>query len=471
LSTTKIFGLEPPAEIAEAVELVLDQVSKARELERSGHAEDSLVLARQASVAAGQLAYAPLQAEAFVQVARALDGRQDAEARREAEALYFVALDIAEADHRDALAAMIWIRLVQLAIHQDPDTRQAYAWWRRASAAVRRIGNPACERAKIHYLRCEIDYRNGAFGDAEREASEAIRALSAHEPTDQRQYCHELARYRGAYAKSLEPQNRLREALEHHLDALGLARQALDPSHPDVIKLQMNYGLALKNDGKLQDARRELETASTSMRPERCAARVDAGILQTYLSDVNYETNELDEAVKCGRRGLELHESAGAPAHRRAEACTSIANAELKRRNFKAALEGYQQALSLRATSCGSEGYQVGVNQGSIAEALCGLARYGEAIDRLADAERILAGGHDLQVKAWILTVRGEILVGQQQLAEAIAVLGQALELLAETPDSSNYMQAQLALARAVSGLERKPPRGGVSNGSRPTPV
>jgi tetratricopeptide (TPR) repeat protein len=454
LSTTHMFGLEPPADIAEAVEVVLDQLLRARELERNGRAEDSLLLARKACASAAQLAYAPLEAEALVQVARALDGRQDADARREAEAAYFDALDLAEAEHRDALAAMIWIRLVQLAVHQDADTRQAFAWWRRAAAAARRIGDPACERAKVHYLRSEIHYRDGAYADAEAEAKLAIEAISEHRPADQRQYQHELARYRGAHAKILEALDRRKDALEEHVRALDLARQALDPAHPDLIKLQMNYGLALKNDGKLKEARAVLEAAYASMMPARCAARVDAGILQVYLSDVHYEADALDDAVRCGRKSLELHEAAGAPAHRRAEACTSIANAELKRGDFQAALDGYQQALSLRLVSCGSAGTQLGINHGSIAEALCGLTRYSDAMAHLAEAERLLAGGHDPQVKAWILTVRGEILVGQQQPAEAIGVLGRALELLAATPDASNYVQATRVLVRAINRIE-----------------
>src|SRR4029077_14880267 len=75
LATTNIFGLEPPAEIAEAVEMALVDLAHARELERNSRADDSLLLAHKPSASAAQLAYAPLQAEALVQVARALDGR------------------------------------------------------------------------------------------------------------------------------------------------------------------------------------------------------------------------------------------------------------------------------------------------------------------------------------------------------------------------------------------------------------
>jgi tetratricopeptide (TPR) repeat protein len=411
LSTTTKFDLEPPAEIAEAVEKVLDQILEARELERNGCSEESLALACEARKVADLLPYAPVQAEAIVQVARALDGRQDASAGREAESLYFDALDIAEGERRDGLAAMIWIRLVQLAIQIDCDARRAFAWWRRASAAVRRIGNPPCELARVHYLRSEIHYREGSYLEAEHSARQAIAAISGHCEIEQRHLQHELSRYHGVLAKSLEPQNRLDEALGLHVVALNIAREALGSSHPDVIKLQMNYGLALKKSGQLKRAREELEAAQARMVPKRCASCFDAGILQSYLSDVHYEDDRLDVATTCGRKSLEIHEAAGAPSHRRAEACTSIANAELKRRNFKAALEMYYQARALRVASLGSMHYQVGVNEGSIAEALCGMGRYSDAMTHLGEAERVLAqsGAHDPQVTAWLLAVRADI--------------------------------------------------------------
>src|SRR5262249_2087821 len=135
-----------------------------------------LAIAREASAAAGRIDYPPVHAEALVQTARALDAKQTAEARAEAERLYFEALDIAEAERHDELAGMTWTRLVLLA--KDSDTERAHAWWRRYEAAVRRLGDNAFEQAKLHHALGEIHYREGEYRKAADEHQLAITAIS-----------------------------------------------------------------------------------------------------------------------------------------------------------------------------------------------------------------------------------------------------------------------------------------------------
>ena len=501
MSTTTMSGLRPPpGELEEAVREIRGKIAEARDLERMGYGEASFSLASEARAAAEALAYRPLVAEAKAQAARALDGRQTCEARSEAENLYFDALDIAEAERHDVLAAMIWSRLVLLAIQMDCDTQRAHDWWRRADAAVRRIGDPALERAKLHYLRSEICYREGGYCAAENEARQAIAVIaqsSDGEPTLQQR--HELGLYHGALAKSLEPQSQSAKALGYHEQALKITGDVLDASHPDVVKLQMNYGLALKRAGQMGRARSVLDAALASMALRRCATCMDAGVLQAYLSDVNYEEGKLEDAIACGHASRQILEGLGAPAHRCADAYTCIGNAELKRGNFPAALEMYNDALALRRRGLGSEHYQIGVNEGSIAEALVRLARYDEAIEHAREADRILVRGaaHGNAVKAWVLGVLGEALVGQQELGEGVTVLERALLLFEQAPQPSNQAHAMRALARALRALGTDlvragelasrsralfaalgipdappdPPRGSAANGSLPLPV
>src|SRR5262249_30886232 len=152
--------------------------------------------------------------------------------------------------------------------------------------------------------------------------------------------------------------------------------------------------------------------------------------------------------IACGHASRQILEGLGAPAHRCADAYTCIGNAELKRGNFAAALEMYNDALALRRRGLGSEHYQIGVNEGSIAEALVRLARHDEAIGHAREAERILVRGsaHGNAVKAWVLGVLGEALVGQQQLSEGVTVLERALLLFEQAPQPSNHAHAMGAL-------------------------
>src|SRR5262249_33600355 len=135
-------------------------------------------------------------------------------------------------------------------------------------------------------------------------------------------------------------------------------------------------------------------------------ASLNAGIVHCLLSDVRYEEGKLEEALAHGKRSLKIYNRVGAPEHRRAEAYTSIANAELKRGNFKRAHTLYETARGLRR-KLDRNHYQIGVNEGSLAEALVGLSRYDAAADHLQEAERVLA--HHKSALDWIRSVRSKM--------------------------------------------------------------
>jgi tetratricopeptide (TPR) repeat protein len=274
----------------------------------------------------------------------------------------------------------------------------------------------------------------------------------------------ELSRYYDALAKSLERAGNgagnVRDALDLHERALGIASKALGAAHPDVVKLRMNYGIALKKQGRFAQARAELEAALDSIPATQRASYLDAGIIHGYLSEVSYEEGKLDSAAAHGRESVAIFERGGAPDRRRAEAYADLANTELKRKRFAEALALYERALGLRKDLAGDH-YQLGVNQGSLAEALVGLSRYDEAMVHLREAERIFARGsaQDRATQAWILTVRGEVLVGQHQLGEAVSVLEHVLPMCEGVADRSNQAYATWTLARALHGLGRSPER------------
>jgi tetratricopeptide (TPR) repeat protein len=396
-----------------------------------------------------------VQAETLVQIARALDGRGTAEARKEAERRYFEALHIAVAERHDQLAAEIWSRLVQLATLMDSGMEQAHAWWDHSQAAVRRIGNTVRDQARLHHTLGDIYYREGKYAEAADEQNRAI-AAGASMPEHQL----EMSSYYGALGNALERQGSA-EALRLHERALTIVRDALGRSHPRVIKAQMDYGKALEKRGQLAAARAVLEDALASMPAKYRDSQIDAGKLHAFLSDVSYAEARLDEAAAHGRKSLEIYQRVGAPDRLVAEAYMNLANAELRRDSFASALALYEKALELRKPYLGSDHYVIGVTEGYIADALIGLLRNDEAMVHVREAERIFARGssRDQATEAWIQLVHGKALVGQRQLGAAVPVLERALQLLEDAPNAENSASSMWALARALHGLGREPGR------------
>lgn len=454
-----LFGLAPPPpSAAHEIEDLRRQLARALQLERLGNTELSLAVASEARIAAERQSYRPVHAEALFQVARVVDRKQNAGARGEAESLYFEALDIAEAERHDELAAAIWDRLLLLTLRMDAGSERARERWRRSAAAVARIGDSAADQAQLHYQLSEIYLREGKYAEAAEAANRAIAAIS-----DARDQQLVLFRYYEGLAKPLEVMGRIDEAISLHERALDIARANLGPSHPDLLLLQMNFAKTLMKQGRLPRAREMLEAALTSMPPKYRDSSLDAGLLHTFLSDVSYTEGKLDEAAAHGREALDIYQRVGAPDTNRAEALTNIANAEMKRKNFAAALSRFEDALALRRAHLGKDNYsiQLGVNEGSIAEVLVALGRYDAAMTHIREAERIFDHGsaRDPGTQAWVLTVKGEVLVNQDQASDAVTVLERALPLFDAAPDPTNQALATWYLARALHDLGREPDR------------
>jgi eukaryotic-like serine/threonine-protein kinase len=448
-----LFGVEPPyPAIAADVGTVRDQLARARMLELMGRGEESLALARTALTASERIKYSPLHAEAQFQVARALDVRGVATARVEAEDLYFQALDTAEAERHDQLAVEIWNRLVVLAVRFESGTEQAHARWRRNAAAVRRVGSSAYELATLNHLRADIYFRDGKYADAADAENAAIASLDA--PL----HNLELARYYDGLGKALMLVGRADEAAPLYQRALQLTTEALSASHPEVARLQHNHGMVLQKRGDLEGARRIFETALANMSSRDRGLHLEAGKLLGSLSELSYTERNLDEAAERANESLEVFQRGGAPARLIVEAQTNLGNVEMQRQNYAAALVIYRDTLALRRQFLDRNHRQIGINEGSVADALVGLGRYDDAAPHMREAERILASSPQ-GTRAWSRALYGEVLVGQRQLDAALHVLEQSLAWFDDNASPVNKARAMWALARALDGLGKDPAR------------
>jgi eukaryotic-like serine/threonine-protein kinase len=453
LSTRTLSGPEPPPpEIAEAVEAIRKQIAQALAHERQGKRREAWAMADQALEAATALGYRPVHAEALVQRADLLVGDHTAAACKQAEDQYRKALELADAERYEQLAATIWSRLALLSLRRRAGTQEAREHWRSAATICGGAGD-ASHQAKLHHLLAEIHFRDGRYAEAAAEEHRAIILISG--AADQQV---QLSRFYDGLAKALKQLDKVKDALSMHSRAVDLAAGALCPSHPTVIKLKMNHGLTLKKNGQFEDAFTTLDGALRGIPEESRGECLDAGIILGCLSELSYADGKLDEALKHAHASHEIYERIEAPDHRRAEACVNLGNVELKRKNFAAALEMYQKARKLRHELVRSH-YQVGVNEGSIAEALIGLSRFDEAMVHLAEARRILASSHDRETQGWILMLRGKALVGRNKLRKAIPLLEQALSLCEKDRDQSNLACTKWTLARALRRKGRSPER------------
>ena len=230
-----------------------------------------------------------------------------------------------------------------------------------------------------HYIRGAKHYAEGKYEDAASEYRQAVDAADVQDP--------ELHIYLGALTRLLEWQGKFQDSANAHDDVRGRA-SALPASHPIVIRIQMNHGRALMKAGKLSKAAAALGAAQRGIEAAGAAPSLEAGILETLLSDLAYLQPDAPIALEHGQAALDIYRKVRAPEYRFAEAYTSIANAEFKagrsappdsaHEHYARALDAYEMALALRR-SIGGNHYQVGVNQGSVAEVLLAMSRRDEA--------------------------------------------------------------------------------------------
>jgi tetratricopeptide (TPR) repeat protein len=331
---------------------------------------------------------------------------------------------------------------------------QAYAWSRRNAPVLRLPGDEVDNQAELHYLLGEIYYHESEYAKAVTEERRAIAAISTGSA-----HALELSRYDGALAMSLERLDELDEAIQLHERALAIATDTLGAGHPEVITLEIRYGSSLSKIGHLDRARVVLEGALASIPARYRDSQLNAAVIHALLSDVEYLAGRLDRAEDHGRASLEIYKRTLSPDHvRLADAYTNLANVAFKRRSFDRALALFQDALSLRRRYLGSGQDVVGVHEGNIAETLVNLERPDEAMPHLVEAERILAhsSSYKRDIRAWLLTVRGEILLGERKFAAAVPVLEQALTLFSDAEaDPTNHALALWTLARTLRELGR----------------
>ena len=425
----------PPTAIAEQVEAVRDQVWLAHELRLLGQYARATALSDDARSRADSLGYGPLRAEAAAEQAKAeLDGGS----LERGHAQLLAAIDLAEAQRHDRLAAELWTFAAIRTLTDLRDVEAGAAHLRRAEVGWTRVEPDARARAMLHYARGQLDSLRGQLDAAAAEFEAAIDQLGGHDGP-------ELPDYQSALAwvdERRDPGSR--RSLDGYALALATAERVWGPHHPNTAVHVLNLALAHDQLGELARTHElfaraiEIWAAAHGRRPHPHLA-----IAELTLAQLALERGELDVA-EARAHSLAAIQAQVLPADDPDRAYPDMLLSAIAgiRGDRATALEYGERALAIWAPSLGPDDALVQHLRSEIAGHLLALGRFDEA------ERSYLALG--LSVPA--LIGLAELELRRDQPAAAQARLDQ-LDALA--PPELGVHELPYALLRAVTQLRR----------------
>ncbi|WP_428264806.1 protein kinase domain-containing protein [Haliangium sp.] len=455
---TRNLGMAPPPPgQAGAVRSARERLAEAHTHTLFGRYQQALEMYDGLEPEVEGIEYAPLRAELLYRRGRALADRRASDDLDHAFKLYMDVLDIAEAQHHDVLAAETWRDLMLLTLVTG--TYEAFGgdpllWWRRARAAVIRIGDRPRDRAATFRARALI-YQKVAkdYDEAERAYREAISTLE-DDPRLRALLAatyHDFAnsqKWRGAYA----------DADELFRRALSLLREQLGPDHPLVASALYDQGRMLLDLGDLAGARVALEGALEIWRRTLDEHHARLRRVHLLLAGLEARSGAFDKAREHAARAEEIIERGYGPGDvRRGEVGYARGTIGLYERDFAAARDGFAAALDIRRAHNPDTNTNVIWTRMFLADSLVSLERFDEANEQcrvVRQREDLLSG--DLLAFTLGVCARARLEVGpigrpKQRSATALAELERSVAvLLDDKPRGLDEAAHAWALARAL---------------------
>jgi len=444
------YGMKPPpADRATEIRGIRDQLARARTQGLLGHGDEALRIARDQLARANQLDYGPVRAEALHQTGWVLMFHGDAAEMAEGEGMLLRAVNLAESERHDELAAAIWNDLVLGAARSRSHTQRAHAWHERAIAAVQRIGDPRLGRAdalrnvaRLFYVESDLP----AAEQRQRQALALIESEAGVAPLVVAVYLHD-------FANTLRDLGRYEEARKAYERTLGLYQTALGQDHPHVADVRLDIAVMHTLQGALDTAGGILEEilrrdAQTLGKDHRLIGRA-----HIELASVGWQRGTLGRAHEHAMRGIAIYERVHGKGHvNLAAAYSQLGAIAFRRGAYEDALAAYRAALNLERRNLGDNHPDVGLSQANIGEALVAQGRDQDALAAIEQATRIL--GSASAYEPFLASVRGRALLGQGRGVAAVEELERAVEGLAGKPGETMTMEgadACWALARALA--------------------
>ena len=364
------------------IEAVRSQLAEAHAVGYASKPADGLALAKTAALAATELHFKPLEAEALTTEGDLLllNGSY-----KDAAAVLEDAVVAAESGHHESIETTAWTELTR-ADAGDARSAEGRSAARHAHACLEREG-----------------------GDEDRLAT--------------------LLLYEGQVAFG---EDHIDEAIELHKRSLAILERRLPPDHPSLAENLDRLSLDIVTKGDVDTAvaysRRSLSIREKALGPAHPAIATSLNNLGNALQ----AGEKFEEAVSAYRRSLAIRLAAfGEDSLLTANVLSNLGLALSQKGNLTEALQVEDRALAIRLRLLGPDHTDLHYSYGNLADVQLRLDRYDDAIASASRSLSLLekAWGPESPLLAPSATQLGEAYLGKGYTKRAVATLERALKL------------------------------------------
>lgn len=424
-------------ELAERIEAHRGSLARAHALERAGQYRKSLDEAVAVAHDADALGYAPLQAEAQLQLGRSLRYLgAHGEAEHALERAYFLGQEIEHDELVREAATMLAYVVARLLLRPEEGLR----WLEHARVAAERVGG---DRAWAEYLDAE-----GSVLLAVRRRDDALLRYQQALPLFEGELGPEHPRVAGVLNNIgllLLELDRPDVALDYIRRSLAIRESALGPDHPEVGKMLNNLGLALSQAGRDDEAIASFRRAHALRLRVLGPDHPDVAKPLANLAGVQLRRGQLDEAAEHAGQALAIRERAdGVDSVEAALMHALVGRVWLTRGGDAEAAQSLDRAVVAIEQALGAEQVELVEPLFDLAEAERRLGRVDEA---LAHVQRGLAIGVTQKLEPWELAfgrfVLSRVVLDRGERGPARVAAQDARRSYASMPESRRRMMAE----------------------------
>ncbi len=396
-------GPEDPA-VAERVDALRDELSRALADELSGRYDKAEARARAVVDEALGLGYGPLEAEARLRLAFVYERKAKYEdAKDSLLAAYLVAEESAhelvQAEAASLLSFVVGVRLA--------DVDRGEMWAHRAEGLIEKMGEGGEAHAQLLAHRGALDMQRGEF----------------------------------------------EQAVVDYQRALTLMAESRGPGHAKLVAIRLALGAAFGRLGRLNEARAEFEAALARVEANFGDLHPAVAAILNNLGTVAYASGDLEQALAHWQRALSIYELTIGLEHPEAAATlNNVGSVQTRLGNYAEARRQLDRALAIRRESLGDEHPLVAAVVNNLAVIDAREGDYARARDEHARALEMLEASHGPEHPSLATALDGmgvaSVELGDYELA--IELLERA-EALGNAPRfAGERARAKIALARAL---------------------
>jgi tetratricopeptide (TPR) repeat protein/predicted Ser/Thr protein kinase len=419
-------------------------IARAKALELGGRYAAAQAAASGAVDQARAIGYAPLEAEALLELATVekLSGHYG-----ESERIYQAASEAADRGRDDAVRVAAASDMVEVAGVYQPHHAEAHRWARQAAAILERLddnrGEPAATLAMNVGLLANAE---GQLDEAERQLRSTLALWEKLQPPNPRAVATALY----ALAKVVDNRGKHEQAIELGRRAAAFFESTLGPHHPMLANVLHNIGVAQARLSHYREALASYERAlaihEATLEPDHpdvIGALINLASIHVYLG-------EQQEAVAIYERALPGARKGGPVLEALLDFDFAEAKAELG--DAARALELGRRALELRRQALGPGDFATGRAALMVGVQLLNLRRLAEAEPYLVEAQQVIvrARGPEDEALGEVYDVLGDLRLAQKRAGDAVQAFERARAIKVARLGADN-----LALAPSLRGIGR----------------